>query len=329
MPALVAGIHAFLVVKTWMAGTSPAMTTKSRIKSGASFFAIMLFCSSMIFSENRFPLFGIMLSALLHPEFVHMREHEGIFLFEGVPVIEIALGLVVRKLLAVLLEEALVDIPADEFEIIVGEEALDSRQRQPQLMLVEQKVAAIAQTVEIRRQRRQPDRRVVGQRENVLAAAADLVGALAVTALGDELPRRRHFLAGDLAVKPDMHEAAGPQDRYQPLPGGERVGHVMHHAGGADGVEFSADRGELQNIGLGEFDVVQAEHVAHALGIAETGAAEVDREHPHALEDLRHADDQLAGAAARDQEIGVRLAERLEGGIREFPAQKVLDLHFL
>jgi len=61
MPALVAGIHAFLVVKTWMAGTSPAMTTKSRIKSAASFFAIMFFCSSMIFSENRFPLFGIML----------------------------------------------------------------------------------------------------------------------------------------------------------------------------------------------------------------------------------------------------------------------------
>ena len=26
MPALVAGIHAFLVSKTWMAGTSPAMT---------------------------------------------------------------------------------------------------------------------------------------------------------------------------------------------------------------------------------------------------------------------------------------------------------------
>src|SRR6266852_2190586 len=122
-----------------------------RIKSGASFFAIMLFCLSMIFSENRFPLFGIMLSALLHPEFVHMREHERIFLFEGVPVIEIALGLVVRKFLAVLLEEALVDVPADEFEIIVGEEALDLRQRQPQLMLVEQKVAAIAQTVEIRR----------------------------------------------------------------------------------------------------------------------------------------------------------------------------------
>src|SRR3984893_1238215 len=29
MPALVAGIHAFLVAKTWMGGTSPAMTKKS------------------------------------------------------------------------------------------------------------------------------------------------------------------------------------------------------------------------------------------------------------------------------------------------------------
>jgi len=28
MPALVAGIHAFLAAKTWMAGTSPAMTAK-------------------------------------------------------------------------------------------------------------------------------------------------------------------------------------------------------------------------------------------------------------------------------------------------------------
>ena len=41
MPALVAGIHAFLVAKTWMAGTSPAMTKKSQIKSGAGFFGIM------------------------------------------------------------------------------------------------------------------------------------------------------------------------------------------------------------------------------------------------------------------------------------------------
>jgi hypothetical protein len=28
MPALVTGIHAFLAAKTWMAGTSPAMTAK-------------------------------------------------------------------------------------------------------------------------------------------------------------------------------------------------------------------------------------------------------------------------------------------------------------
>src|SRR5712691_2450790 len=123
-----------------------------RIKSGASFFAITLFLLEHDLFRKPVPTFrNHALSALLHPEFVHMREHEGIFLFEGVPVIEIALGLVVRKFLAVLLEEALIDIPADEFEIIVGEEALDSRQRQPQLMLVEQKVAAIAQTVEIRR----------------------------------------------------------------------------------------------------------------------------------------------------------------------------------
>jgi len=32
-----------------------------RIKSGAGFFGFMLFDGSMIFSENRFPLFGIML----------------------------------------------------------------------------------------------------------------------------------------------------------------------------------------------------------------------------------------------------------------------------
>jgi hypothetical protein len=28
MPALVAGIHAFLIAKAWMAGTSPAMTKR-------------------------------------------------------------------------------------------------------------------------------------------------------------------------------------------------------------------------------------------------------------------------------------------------------------
>jgi len=40
MPALVAGIHAFLVAKTWMAGTSPAMTEEIGIKSGAGLFVI-------------------------------------------------------------------------------------------------------------------------------------------------------------------------------------------------------------------------------------------------------------------------------------------------
>jgi hypothetical protein len=30
MPGLVPGIHAFLVAKTWMAGTSPAMTKEKR-----------------------------------------------------------------------------------------------------------------------------------------------------------------------------------------------------------------------------------------------------------------------------------------------------------
>jgi hypothetical protein len=42
MPALVAGIHAFLGAKTWMAGTSPAMTTKRKVTFGASFFRIVL-----------------------------------------------------------------------------------------------------------------------------------------------------------------------------------------------------------------------------------------------------------------------------------------------
>jgi hypothetical protein len=31
MPGLVPGIHAFLVAKTWMAGTSPAMTNQTKI----------------------------------------------------------------------------------------------------------------------------------------------------------------------------------------------------------------------------------------------------------------------------------------------------------
>jgi hypothetical protein len=35
MPGLVPGIHAFLVAKTWMAGTSPAMTAESKNKNGA------------------------------------------------------------------------------------------------------------------------------------------------------------------------------------------------------------------------------------------------------------------------------------------------------
>src|SRR5262244_3838744 len=35
MPALVAGIHAFSAARTWMAGTSPAMTRKGEIEMSA------------------------------------------------------------------------------------------------------------------------------------------------------------------------------------------------------------------------------------------------------------------------------------------------------
>jgi hypothetical protein len=42
-------------MKPWMAGTSPAMTTESPIA------VEMHYSRSMTFSENRTPLFGIML----------------------------------------------------------------------------------------------------------------------------------------------------------------------------------------------------------------------------------------------------------------------------
>jgi len=57
--AYVAGIHVLMAAqrsKTWMAGINPAMTQEERGKGPSHYF-----CSSMILSENRLPLFGIML----------------------------------------------------------------------------------------------------------------------------------------------------------------------------------------------------------------------------------------------------------------------------
>ena len=54
MPALVAGIHAFLIrAKTWMAGTSPAMTAGEHYSAARLAAFENFFCTRSRFSFDR------------------------------------------------------------------------------------------------------------------------------------------------------------------------------------------------------------------------------------------------------------------------------------
>jgi hypothetical protein len=73
----------------------------------------------------------------------------------------------------------------------------------------------------------------------------------------------------------------------------------------------TAERCELENVGLRELDVGNAEHERLARGVAEAGAAQVDREQPRALQAPGHFDRMPAGTATGDQDIDLALpAER-------------------
>ena len=103
---------------------------------------------------------------------------------------------------------------AKERQSIVLQELLDLRDRQLMLLHMEQQVAAFAGREEVGEC---ASRSSAGscrlEAQEVLPAATDVGCGLAIAALGNEGTGGADVGARERAVEPDMHEAAGPQQR--------------------------------------------------------------------------------------------------------------------
>ena len=104
---------------------------------------------------------------------------------------------------------------------------------------------------------------------------------------------------------------------------------MMQHAARLDDVKGSADRAELEDVGLGIFEVGYADFAGLAQRIGKTCQAEIDRQRSSAQKTRRGLDRLLPGATARNQHVEIALAEVAEGGGRELVAHVLVEPHRL
>src|SRR5689334_22137763 len=116
-----------------------------------------------------------------------------------------------------------------------------------------------------------------------------------VPALEREGARRDNSAPRQLAVKAYPHEAAWPQQVEQDAPARLHVGEVMQHAAGIDQVEASADRFELENIGLGVLDLVRRCRGRLPFRVAKAADAEIEGKDASSLIFVRDLDRMPAG----------------------------------
>ena len=86
---------------------------------------------------------------LLYPELIHADESPRILRFESVPKSEIDHRAVLGKLFMVALPDMRRLVEAEKLQLVVDEEASDLRQIYAVLLHVEEKVAELAQRIEI------------------------------------------------------------------------------------------------------------------------------------------------------------------------------------
>ena len=79
---------------------------------------------------------------------------------------------------------------------------------------------------------------------------------------------------------------------------------MVQHAGGIDEVELPPERTEPHDVGLGEFDIGEAQLLRHALGVAEAGEAQIDRDNPRLRRLQREFDGGEAGPATGKKHVG-------------------------
>src|SRR5262245_12355244 len=239
------------------------------------------------------------LSVFLDPKLIHAGERVRLFGLQGMPAIEIAHETLAAENVPIMLHDSRCEFETDEFQVVLDDEGLDVRNRQPAFLDMKQQVAALAGAEEIAGLGNALERRV----QQLLPAAAAVVRGRAVALLANESAGGNDLTACDLAVEAHPHEAARPQQRQQNAPARDRIRKVMQYPAGIDQIERSLDRPDLENVGLGVGDSLRQRRGRLPLSVAKAGEAEIDGEHPRVLVLARHLDRMPASAAAGDENI--------------------------
>ena len=103
------------------------------------------------------------------------------------------------------------DQKAEKLQVVLGQEGFDRRQRQPMLLDMKHQVTTVARGEEVEPAGDRLHWICAVQRQQVLAAPANVVRRLAVTALGNEGAGSHHVLPRELTVEAYMHHAAGTE----------------------------------------------------------------------------------------------------------------------
>src|SRR5215831_919083 len=156
---------------------------------------------------NRFSVF-------LNPELVHAGERIRPFGLECVPAIEVTRETVAIENVPIMLHDRRREFETDECQVILDDERLDVRNREPAFLDMKQQIPALAGAEEIAGLGNAVERRV----EQVLPRAADVLRGRAIALRGDEIAGGNDSTACQLAVEAHAHEAARPQQRQQGAP---------------------------------------------------------------------------------------------------------------
>src|SRR5262249_20923772 len=190
-------------------------------------------------------------SVFLDPELIHTGESVRPFGLERVPAIEIAHEMVAAENVPITLHPLRGKFETDEFQVVLDDEELDLRNRQPALLDMKQQVAALAGAEEIAGLGNVLERRV----QQVLPATPNVIRGGAIAVLENEGAGGNDPTACELAVEAHAHEAARPQQSEQDAPACHRFRKMMQYPGGIDQVERPLDRSELEDVGLGVLDL--------------------------------------------------------------------------
>src|SRR5690606_21883104 len=126
-------------------------------------------------------------------------------------------------------------------------------------------------------------RGIWSSRDEIVAITAQRLIRRAGPGIFGLLAKRLEVSACQSAVKSDEHDPTGREAVQQPVPGSERIGHVMKHARTFDDTEASApcrhEGVDLLDVAKREGKVPRIEAPGHEGGIGEAGRRYVEPGH--------------------------------------------------